>query len=60
MPKGTGDAAVPHPYRVLNGPIGFDQTGVPFMSNTKRPTVPKYAYTRSPSVTGVSDAYEFF
>ena len=32
---------VPQPLRVLNGPIGFDHTGLPFMSNTNRPTLPK-------------------
>src|SRR5262245_6168575 len=52
----TGDAPVPQSFRILNGPMGFVQTGLPFMSNANRPMLPKYAYTRSPSVEGVSDA----
>src|ERR1700730_4596985 len=55
-PWTTGDAAGPNPLRTLMAPIGFDQRGFPFMSNAKRPMFPKYAYTRSPSVTGVSEA----
>src|SRR6266508_2862655 len=52
----TGELADHHPVRTLNGPIGFVQSALPLMSNAKRPRLPKYAYTRSPSVAGVSDA----
>src|SRR5438874_2590261 len=33
----TGDAAAPQPVRILGGAIGFDQTGLPVMSNANSP-----------------------
>ena len=39
----TGEAADPQPLRNVNGPIGFDQTGRPVMSNTNTPRLAKYA-----------------
>ena len=46
---------MPQPMRVFTAGIGFDQTGRPDMSKAKRPMLPEYTYTRSPSVTGVSE-----
>ena len=52
----TGDAAGPQPRRVSRGSKRRFQTTVPFMSRAKTPMLPKEAYMRSPSVTGVAEA----
>ena len=39
--------------------MGFDHTGLPFMSKANKPALPEYTYTRSPSVAGVSDVQVF-
>src|SRR5262245_9100141 len=52
----TGEAAVPQPFLILKLPHFFDHSSLPSMSKQNRPRLPKEAYTRSPSVTGVSEA----
>ena len=40
----------------LYASLWTSQAGLPFISKANSPTLPKYAYTRSPSVVGVSEA----
>jgi hypothetical protein len=57
-PSIAGELDVPQLANVRNGPRLRDHTGLPDTSkHASTPAMPKYAYTRSPSVMGVSDAY---
>src|SRR5262249_54012115 len=52
----AGELPVPQPMRVLRACHFCFQSSLPSLSKQATPTLPKQAQTRSPSVTGVSEA----